>query len=133
MSLITWDSRYEIGLPEIDAEHKVFVSIIQRIEEAVKVEDKEHVIKLIEELLKYADFHFCSEENIMIREEYPDYHWHKKLHQHLLVELRDRIQIIKYEYIDFDVLLKFLVAWFKGHTQIEDKKFAEYVNKKLSI
>lgn len=127
MSLIVWESKYEIGIPEIDAEHRVFVSIIQRIEAALEEGNKDYIIGLIEELLKYAAFHFSSEENIMIREEYPDYHWHKKIHERLLIELRDKIQIIKFEYIDFSLLLKFLVNWFKSHTITEDKKIAEYI------
>ncbi|HRS19073.1 MAG TPA: hemerythrin domain-containing protein, partial [Bacteroidales bacterium] len=81
MSLIVWNPTFETGIPEIDYEHKVFVSIIQRLESALQAKNKTQVINTIEELLKYADFHFTSEENIMIREEYPDYQWHKRIHE----------------------------------------------------
>ncbi|HPH16147.1 MAG TPA: bacteriohemerythrin [Bacteroidales bacterium] len=130
MSLIVWNSSYETGISEIDNEHKVFVSIIQRLETAIAAQDKVQVMNIIEELLKYADFHFTSEENIMIREEYPDYQWHKRIHERLLIELRDKIHIMKYEFIDLDLLLKFVIAWFNGHTREEDKKISAYVAQK---
>ena len=129
MSLIEWNKSIEVGNPEIDAEHKIFVSIIQRIEAEISTNgNKEYIINLVKELLKYVEFHFCSEENMMIREEYPDYLWHKKIHSRLIVELKDRIYILKYEYIDFQVLLKFLITWFKQHTSKEDLNFAKFLN-----
>jgi hemerythrin len=130
MSLIVWNPTFETGIPEIDYEHKVFVSIIQRLENALQAKTKTQVINTIEELLKYADFHFTSEENIMIREEYPDYHWHKRIHERLIIELRDKIHIMKYEFIDFELLLQFLIAWFKGHTTEEDKRLGTFILQK---
>lgn len=130
MSLIVWNSIYETGIAEVDNEHKVFVSIIQRLESGIAAQNKMQVMNIVEELLKYADFHFTSEENIMIREEYPDYQWHKRIHERLLIELRDKIHIMKYEFIDFDLLLNFVISWFKGHTTIEDKKIGEYIAQK---
>jgi hemerythrin len=82
--------------------------------------------------LKYADFHFTSEENIMIREEYPDYQWHKRIHERLKIELRDKIHIMKYEFIDFELLLQFLIAWFKGHTTEEDKRLGTFILQKYN-
>ncbi|HON53749.1 MAG TPA: bacteriohemerythrin [Bacteroidales bacterium] len=130
MSLIVWNPTFETGIPEIDYEHKVFVSIIQRLESALQAKNKTQVINTIEELLKYADFHFTSEENIMIREEYPDYQWHKRIHERLKIELRDKIHIMKYEFIDFELLLQFLIAWFKGHTTEEDKRLGTFILQK---
>lgn len=33
---------------------------------------EEHIQKLFQELLKYAEFHFCSEENMMEEYNYPE-------------------------------------------------------------
>lgn len=131
MGNIQWNSSIEVGNFEIDAEHKLFVSIIQKIEnEILKKGNKDYIISLVNELLKYTEFHFLSEENIMIREGYPQHLEHKKIHERLLIDLRDKIFTLKYEYIDFNELLQFLFHWFQGHTSIEDLKFAQFLNDK---
>jgi len=131
MSTIKWSKKFEVGNFEIDAEHKIFVKIIQKIQNAKKNNrDKQFIESLVLELLKYAQFHFCSEENIMIENQYPDLLQHKKEHEQLLAELRNRIFSLKYEYIDFDNLESFLIRWFKNHTTTEDLKLASHLNEK---
>jgi hemerythrin len=128
MMPIHWDSSLEVGCFEIDAEHKLFISIIEKIQNEINSgTDKDYIVNLVSELLKYAEFHFCSEENIMIKTKYPDYIHHKKIHQKLIDELREKIFSLQYEYLDFDLLLTFLFAWFKGHTSIEDMRLAAFL------
>ena len=130
MLTIEWNAAYEVGNFEIDSEHKIFVRIIQKLQNANSSGDKQLVELLFVELLKYAEFHFCSEENIMIMNSYPNLLNHKKEHEKLLAELRNRIFSLKYEYTDFDKLEKFLYDWFVNHTSSEDLKLASFLNNK---
>lgn len=133
MSLVEWDSKYEVGNYEIDSEHKIFVEIIRKLDDANCRGD----IKLVElhfiELLKYAEFHFCSEENIMLINKYPNLLNHKKEHEKLLAELRNRLFSLKYEYTDYDNLELFLLKWFTKHTTAEDLKLASFLKKKNKL
>ena len=127
MSLIEWNAKYEVGDYEIDSAHKIFVKIIQKLNTANSRGDRQLVELLFVELLKYAEYHFCSEENIMLINKYPDLLNHKKEHEKLLAELRNRVFSLKYEYIDYDKLEKFLLGWFTKHTSAEDLKLASFL------
>lgn len=130
MTTIEWNSKFEVGNFEIDSEHKIFVKIIQKIQKAKHGDSEKSFIEaLLVELLKYAEFHFCSEENIMLDKKYPDLLLHKKEHERVLAELRNRIFSLKYEFIDFDNLENFLIDWFKHHTTSEDVKLAGYITR----
>ncbi len=129
MVTIKWSSKYEIGHPEIDAQHQIFVKIIQKLIAAKDSNGDKHLIEsLFAELLKYAEFHFCSEENIMIENNYPQYIEHRKEHERVLSELRNRLFSLQYEYIDFANLESFIIEWFTKHTLSEDVKLAKYLN-----
>ncbi len=129
MSIIEWNENLEVGHFEIDSQHRLFVGIINRITEKVDAgTEKEMVESLLVELLKYTEFHFCSEENFMIEHKYPELLAHKREHEDVLATLRNRVFSLKYDYIDFDQLRKFLVDWFALHTSITDAKFAKFLN-----
>ena len=130
MKKIEWNKKIEVGNFEIDSEHKVFVRIIQKIRNAVERDtNKQHVERLIVELLKYAEFHFCSEENVMFEIEYPDIIDHKYEHEKLLAELRNLIFAFGLDKQDVHELVNFLIKWFLNHTSIEDMKLARFFKK----
>jgi hemerythrin len=125
---VTWKKEYEIGIPEIDSEHQVFVSIIQKINEAYSINgNRNYMTRLITELYKYADFHFISEENIMFYHHYSDYINHKKEHKALLYRLSEIIGVFETKLIDRQELISFLLDWFKEHTTKTDKKLAVFL------
>lgn len=128
---IEWNSNLETGNFEIDSQHQLFVGLILKI--VSKVEDgsdKDLVELLLMELLKYAEFHFCSEENIMIENNYHGLLEHKQEHERVLAELRNRLFSLRYDYINFDQLRTFLIDWFISHTASVDLKLAEYIAQK---
>lgn len=139
MTNIEWKEIYEVGNLEIDSEHKVFVRIIQKIQNfAEKVEkdgdhNKKHLERLVVELLKYAEFHFCSEENVMLEIEYPGIFDHKHEHEKLLAELRNLIFAFEMNKQDIDELITFLTDWFIKHTVKEDKNLAQSIKKSLKL
>ncbi|MBI9100524.1 MAG: hemerythrin family protein, partial [Spirochaetaceae bacterium] len=83
----------------------------------------------IEEILLYARFHFCSEENLMVLNNYPRSESHKELHNELIRALADMISMYRINKIERDDILSFLVEWFVEHTTKEDMKMAEYLKK----
>jgi len=124
---IEWKKQYEVNNSDIDSEHRIFVHIINKIktgfENGISAKSLD---RLVEELLKYADFHFCSEENIMLEVDYPGFEHHKKEHSDLLMQLRNMVFSYNNSTV-MDELLKFLVDWFVKHTIQEDKKLAQFL------
>jgi hemerythrin len=130
MNRIDWDRKFEIGHERIDFEHRIFLDLIRTFGEEVErgdAEDPRRLNRQLTEITKYAEFHFVSEENIMIEVAYPDYETHRELHNVLLNELRDMAFKLRAGRANPRELVEFLYYWFAQHTAHKDKLIAEYV------
>ena len=127
---LIWKKEYEIGVYEIDSEHQIFLKIIQKIDKAFQEKyEKEYTLLLLNELYKYADFHFISEENIMRFNKYPELNSHQEEHKKLLAKLSEKIGFFDIEFLNQKKLVKFLFEWFLGHTTTLDLKFGVFLKK----
>ena len=124
-----WDKKFEVGHPRIDHEHQVFLDLIRNVSLASERQESDQwTTRLLEEIKKYAEFHFLSEENIMFRIDYPEYNAHHKQHLELLATLADKIHRFSSGQIELDSVVDFLFEWFAIHTTQTDKKLAQYLN-----
>lgn len=125
---IHWHSKYETGHPRIDFEHRVFLDLLAEFAAQIEAEtDPARLRRTVTEIYKYADFHFFSEENIMLNVGYSEYAHHHTLHQALLGELREFINSMALDSLRGEAMVEFLVRWFATHTAGEDLKLAVYV------
>lgn len=120
---LEWDKKYEIGVKEIDLQHHYFIELINRIAEELKQPIPEkYKNRLLDELYKYAAFHFISEENLMLKHNFPGFDQHFQLHRELVNKLSH------HAYLDTaDEFLGFLTGWFLNHTLKEDKEIARHI------
>lgn len=126
---IVWDQKFAVGHERIDHEHQVFLDLIKNASLAGEEETpKEKVVRLLNEVRKYAEFHFYSEENVMLDLAYPDYEEHKREHQALLAVLEDRVHDYKNDRVELDEIVEFLFDWFALHTTGTDKKLTRHIN-----
>ncbi len=132
MFQLEWNEKYEVGNPEIDSEHKIFVRILQKIIcSSEKKENHAFTERLIYQIYKYADFHFFSEETLMMEIHYPAMGEHKKEHDMLLMELRNNISVTGNENYQrpLDDFIRFVTDWFVSHSVKMDKKLADFIEK----
>ncbi len=128
MREIIWKSNYDIGVPEIDSQHRMFLRLVKKIrEEREGGVVNEKMKRLLRELIKYAEYHFCSEENIMFESDYPELKEHSRIHEELIAELRNRVFALHFDISDYDSLENFLVDWFFNHVVDDDREFAMHV------
>jgi hemerythrin len=122
-----WKSSFETGHLRIDFEHRIFLDLILEIESQLERDAPiARIGRRMTELYKYADFHFYSEESIMVDVGYPDIEAHQKIHAALLAEMRRYILSMSIDLIRKDDLVGFLVDWFTNHTTTEDMKLAAF-------
>jgi hemerythrin len=82
---LEWKTKYELGVEEIDSQHRLFFEVIIRLVEALNDKhDLNYLMSLITELNAFARFHFMSEENMMVLVGFPGYEKHKNHHVELL-------------------------------------------------
>ncbi len=123
MSKIEWKSSYETGNAAVDLQHRYFVGLINRLYDELSVPgDKGHRERLLWEVVKYAELHFLSEENILLKEGLPGLEEHKRSHENLRMELGQKIQLSFAAGSDPLPILAFLGEWFINHTVNEDIK-----------
>ena len=128
---IQWDDKYLVGHPRIDHEHQVFVDLIRAVSiaaDAVRSADK--AARLLMEVKKYAEFHFISEENIMIDANFPEYEQHKREHNYLLAKLEDELHRFRHAEIDLNHISNFMFEWFALHTTKMDLRLARFLAEK---
>lgn len=124
-----WQKKYEVGHDKIDLEHRVFLDLVRTVAEAeAEGASRDKIRRLVAETAKYAEFHFLSEENIMIDFGYPDFEEHQKIHKDLIKSLQHFV--ISFEAGDNNIgdLVEFLVSWFSVHTTTEDLKISKYLD-----
>lgn len=116
------------GFDSLDREHEVFVGIFNRVVHAYEA-GREISVKegLLAELFKFIDFHFTSEENLMLLARDPNYQRHKEDHQRMFEQLRSIIGVYDVEQLDLNDLLDFVNNWMKGHAQMLDAEFGEFL------
>ena len=124
------DSKYSIDSGRIDRQHSVFFDVIRTVEEAeAEGAPKNKIRRLVAEVMKYSEFHFLSEENIMIDMGYPRFKEHREKHKQLIRSLKS--YIIKFESgkSGANELIVFLNDWLSTHTLSEDKLLAKHIDK----
>lgn len=126
MAQIPWEEKYLVGHERIDNEHKVFVDLVNNMIRAEELGfPKEKTRRLFSELKKYADFHFLSEENIMLDIDCPEYEEHQDEHRQLIARLEDHCHNYRAGKITMRNITEFLFEWFALHTTQVDKKLVD--------
>lgn len=123
-----WNKEFEIGIYEVDLQHKNFLRLVKKVELLGKgVFTKINIDDLLQEIVFYAQFHFRSEENLMKEFNYPELEKHRQEHKllsdHLLLEISELMVHPK----NFVHLHNYLLEWLLTHIIEEDLKLSNYL------
>ena len=132
MAFFSWDEKYSVNIPEVDAQHKKLVSMVNDLFEAMNTGKGNDVLEnILSGLVDYSKTHFSTEERLMKTCEYPYYLDHKKSHDDFASLALD----LKQQFDNGNVMLsvkvgKFLKGWLVNHILGEDKKYVPFLNGK---
>ncbi|MBS4095394.1 MAG: hemerythrin family protein [Sulfuricella sp.] len=124
-SVITWTPEMSVGVPELDEDHRVIVSLINQLAEAHNLNDIVLVETVLDRLAVYVDEHFRREEAYMESVGFPGLQAHRHIH-HALTAKVEQIRL------DFflgksdsvgESTLKFLKEWLTQHILVEDMEY----------
>jgi hemerythrin len=123
-----WEEKYNTGVLRIDHQHQYFLQLINWLTDSLLAsEDVDLNRKYIEEVMRYAKFHFLSEENIMQYYAYPEYEDHRNLHSKIVNQLNIGAANLDFGEENIGDFVKFLSGWFFEHTAEEDMKIGIYL------
>lgn len=128
---LVWQDRFNIGVEVIDKEHKKLFSILNKLFDFGKQEEKSQWV--CQEAVKYfrdhAIKHFSEEEAYMISINYEGFEMHRRIHKNFrertLPALECELEQTKYSEDSINHFLGVCAGWLIGHTLIEDHAIVE--------
>ena len=131
---IKWDEHYNLGVEEIDREHKKLFSILDKIMVLVQNEEEGKIQHACREGVKffknYTITHFEHEENFMLSISYGKYQRHKKIHDdlknNLLPAMEEELEANNYNEEAVRHFLGVCTAWLITHIEAEDQAIVNH-------
>jgi hemerythrin len=129
MGYLKWSDRYSVQVVEIDEQHKKLISLINEMYDAMQVgKGREIIDNVIDEFVDYTDYHFNTEERLLLQYGYPSYADHKEMHDHIAKKARELKKTLDNgnKPSNIDVML-LMINWLNTHILEEDRKYIFYI------
>ena len=129
MTLIRWRDNFNLGIPDVDFEHRELVELINTLHERLQTPERHDEIEdFLGEIFARISAHFALEERTMVARDFPEYWPHKADHERLLDQLRDIMDTYEStNTLDSSVLSRRLDDWFSIHFRTFDARFHRYL------
>ena len=130
-----WNEIYELGISEIDLQHKKLINISNDLYEVATKGDSNFKItmsKILKNLTDYTVYHFTSEEDFMKKYGYEGVRMHKIAHDNFGSEVTQQIKKLETgNQEDFLVFYDYIANWILTHIAKADKIWANFVKEKM--
>ena len=132
MSLLIWGPMFEVGVREIDAQHRKLFDLANGLADAViHGKGAEPLGNILTELGRYTQTHFATEELLMTKHGYPASEEHKAAHQKLIQQVADYKQrFLAGDATMAEKTLQFFTDWLSKHIMQIDKSLASDLQQK---
>jgi len=126
-----WNSRFEMGIPILDEQHKTLFGIYLEMEELLHTDTnivKEKLWYVIQRLQEYTRFHFVTEENLLREASFKDLE--KQVQSHALFIRLSKQFALELQYINpliLENMVLFIKKWLLSHVLKEDRAYMECV------
>lgn len=124
--MFAWNDSYSVKVPIFDDQHKRLFSLVNDLNEAMKVgRARGKMGEILEDLLMYSKTHFREEEAAMISCGYAEFRQHKEEHDRFTKKAEELVKAHASGAAAISVeLLDFLIAWLTNHIQATDKRYS---------
>jgi hemerythrin-like metal-binding protein len=130
MNFIEWSKDYELGIEQIDLQHKNLVAIINQLHDFISrgtAVSKDEIQDLLVSLTNYTIYHFDTEEDLMERYKYPSYPTHKKQHESFKETVVNALEQFDNDKINPNDIADFLKQWLLQHIAKEDTALSPFL------
>lgn len=132
MPLMTWSDSLSVGVTKIDDQHKHLIECLNTLHDAMKAgKGRDVIARVLDELLRYTDYHFGAEEALFAQYAYPQQDEHKAEHDSLRAQVTDLQQkyLANHLAITLDTTA-FLKSWIANHISVCDVAFGAFLQTK---
>jgi len=133
---ISWSDSLNVGVPEIDEEHRQFVARVNELNQAiVECEGKATIERLLDLMLMEANHHFWHEQQLLAQWKYPQRAAHAAKHAQLTAQFERVMKEFEQADISFTWALKGLhiKQLLVDHLLREDMKFRDFLRKQKEL
>ncbi|MGA2890183.1 MAG: bacteriohemerythrin [Terracidiphilus sp.] len=132
MPLLTWSSKYSVGVKALDDQHASFIAILNELHAAMlKGQAQDITGPMLNKLMDYTREHFATEERLMESTKYPGLADQRVKHREFTGKIEDYVSRFKRGegglYLE---LLKFARDWITEHMQTVDKRYTAWMNER---
>jgi hemerythrin-like metal-binding protein len=132
MPFLEWNDDYNIGVKEIDNQHRGLFDIISKLFTTRQYEpDGKYYFLTLNKLIEYARVHFATEERYMREAGYAKLAEHKQEHIQFLSEVMKLSQSLeKKEPAIENKILDYLKSWYMTHILGTDRDYQQALRAK---
>ncbi|MHC1791121.1 bacteriohemerythrin [Solidesulfovibrio sp.] len=130
MPLLEWGSSLEVGVGQIDAQHKALCDIVNRLHDAmIDGLPDTTLCEIVLELQQYTVEHFGLEERYMAHYAYPGQAAHRTEHQDFVGKATQMESDCRRGKFSKSMdMLNYLSTWLVTHVLGTDKKLGQFLN-----
>ncbi len=128
--LISFSKLFSLSIDKKLINHKKIIDAINELHDAMASgKGKDALEGILNGLASYANSHFASEEEEMVRHNYPDYEAHRGKHQAMLGKVGTLIEDYKQGEMSLSHQVSdFLSDWLNKHIVGTDQQYSSFIN-----
>lgn len=131
MMFLEWRESMEVGVPPVDRDHRLLVSLINQLHDNLSVAEERGIVgTVLAALTEYTAHHFRREERVMEACGFPGLDDHRCQHWEIAAKVMDIEERYRHgnDEILSDSLLAFLKDWLTEHILKSDHEITPFVN-----
>ena len=128
MEFLEWKDTYNIGVKEIDNQHRGLFDIISKLSNSRSYEpDGKYFFLTLGKFIEYLQVHFSTEERYMQEAQYPKFTEHQREHEHFLAQVSTLLQDVENKENHAEIkTLNFLKEWYLTHILGTDRDLEKF-------
>lgn len=128
MTLPHWNASLELGIPEIDKDHRHLVDLVRKLTVLAQGDaDRDEIWSVLVDLEEYTHQHFAREESLMQEIDHEFYDQHKAEHDRMKHDVRNTIDDFLAGKVGISDILNFVQRWLIVHISGSDTLLAKEI------
>lgn len=132
--MFRWRNEFSCNVEEIDNQHKRLFEIGGKLYDLVSLGNEydhyDEIMKILEELREYTEYHFLYEEKLLQDQGYEQYDIHKIEHDFFIKKLKrlENLNIDEKQDESVMQIITFVADWISSHIMKTDIQYKEHLN-----
>jgi hemerythrin len=126
-----WKESFSVNVELMDEHHRHLFTLMNQLEDAIGRKSSDDTVgRVIDSLAAYARMHFSAEEEILDNCQFSEIEIHRRQHDFFVKQVEE-MKATRAS-LHLSGIVSFLRDWFIHHISLEDKKYGEFLNARLS-